>query len=119
MCITGNGPALNGSGTLFNLLMKRASSTTGATTSLTWLPSPDNFHFTNPAGGRYAPVQTYGATVQADGAISIDWTVVLPVKRLSTTVPLATIIPVGVETTQMNPNHNLVGFQGDFTFDSS
>ena len=56
---------------------------------------------------------------QQNGAITINWTVILPVKRLSTTVPLATLILVPVETTNMNPNHNLVGFQGDFTFDSS
>ena len=71
MCIAGTGATLNGEGTLFNLLMKRVSSGTGATSSLAWLPSPDNFHFTNPAGGQYPPVQQ-------NGAITIDWTVFLP-----------------------------------------
>ena len=104
--------ALNGSGTLFNLRMVRVSTTPGDTTSLVWNQSPTNFRFGNAAGGQYAPVQN-------SGAITINLTVSLPIKSISTTVPLATDLITPVKVSRMNPFHNYVGFQGDFTFDSS
>jgi hypothetical protein len=51
---------LNGSGTVFELIMRRVSSTVGATSSLAWAESPDNFYFIDGNLVSIAPNQTNG-----------------------------------------------------------
>src|SRR5436189_5277292 len=58
---------LSGSGTLYELRMLRLSSTPGASTSLSWAASPDNFFFID------GDLNTHDAT-QANGFIPITGT---------------------------------------------
>ena len=116
--VTGAGPtplpALRGSGQLFEMFMVRVSSVTGASTSLIWDQGATHFRFRTcaPNFGEYAPVQK-------NGAITINLTETLPVKTISTTVPVATNLTAPVVTTNMNPFHYFVGFQGDFVYNSN
>ena len=51
---------LNGSGVLYNLRMRRVSSTPGANTPLAWKPDPDNFLFIDADLNMFAPTQNDG-----------------------------------------------------------
>src|SRR5438552_1212339 len=46
-------------------------------------------------------------------------TVTLPTVSLDTSVPSSTVIVQSIMTTNIDPSLNYIGFQGDFTFDSS
>src|SRR5450432_4194191 len=46
-------------------------------------------------------------------------TVSLPIASFDTSVPIATVIIQPVNTTNIDPSLNYVGFQGDLTFDSA
>ena len=46
-------------------------------------------------------------------------TISLPIDTIDTSVPSTTILLKPVNATQINAAQNLVGFQGDFVFDSS
>ena len=46
-------------------------------------------------------------------------TVGLPTLSMDTSVPITTVIVQPITTTNIDPSLNLIGFQGDFTFDST
>ena len=65
---------LSGSGTLYNLNMTRVSSTSGASTPLTWAAPPDNFIFIDFNLDSYAPGSTPPGSITIQG-IEISGTV--------------------------------------------
>ncbi len=51
---------LSGSGTLYNLILRRVSSTLGQTTPLTWQPSPNDFELIDQDLNTFSPTQNNG-----------------------------------------------------------
>ena len=109
----GNTP-LAGTGALFNLNVIRVSTTPGASTALTWMESPDDMIFFDTNLDLHRP----GSSLP--GNILISWATVdaisLPKVSLD---PSVTNFTQPVTASLISPAANLIGFQGDFTFDST
>src|ERR1044071_9676887 len=64
-----------------------------------------------------APAQPTGFYPPLPGGVGV--TVSLPIDTMDTSVPISTVIIKPVLTSNIDPSLNYVGFQGDFTFDST
>ena len=137
---------LSGSGTFFNLRMLRVSGTPGATSPLVWQFGPNSFFFEDADLNTFTPSQeewthhhhrAYGnADARADRNANSGTTatpspaptatpppgsayVSLPTADFDPSIPSSTVIIQPVVTTNIDSSSNFIGFQGDFTFDSS
>ena len=133
---------LSGSGTLFNLRMRRLSNSPGATTPLIWATGQNNLILIDEDLNSVAPVQLSGlititgATPAPTGTPTPTPTptppptptpspippivrVSLPTDSFDTSVPSGTVNLKPVAASFIDPSLGFVGFHGDFTFDSA
>ena len=78
---------LAGAGTLFNLQMVRATSTPGATTALTWAPTPDHFVYIDGNLVGHAPNSTPPGAITVQGIMSISGAISYCANPLAAPVP--------------------------------
>ncbi len=104
---------LSGSGALFNINVVRVSNTPGTTTALSWVESPDDVIFYDTNLDLHRPDSSMPGNILISAA-AVD-TISLPKANVNGSVGNFT---QPVTASLISPAANLIGFQGDFTFDS-